>query len=518
MIAVLVLMTMLVPVARATYDDVDARDDTHEAVTALAEQGIFAGTDCGVGEFCPDGPVKRWAVAVWLIRALEDDSSLRTSPDSAFADVAVGWWWRPYVERLAELGITRGCASNPDRFCPDALVTRGQAASLLRRSLDLETTGDGGFADTAGSVHESDIHALAAAGIIEGCATGPDLFCPSTPITRAEMVTVLQRSLDHRPTLQWLTAGDSYSSGVGADPHGLGNCHRSEQAAGPSAAELLRTRGLIIDDTHTACAGAVVADMFSTRAERPSWPSMWYEHVHVHGGATRLDVIALSLGGNDLGFEDVVLACVPFALVTEFFIGCPSESELTARIDALLDPPKTCVAPRRTGSGPDYDCALEIQGETHGSIIDFYVEIVNERLTDSGHLFVIGYPSLIAPSREWRVLSTCWLLYKPSTVDRLGRVASYLNDRLREAVSRANERLASDTPRVHYVDTYTAFRSGRNEVCGNGPDRIHGITHVGTDPMTGWYRSFHPNNAGHAKIAELLANTVQMTLDVDSRP
>ena len=98
---------------------------------------------------------------------------------------------------------------------------------------------------------------------------------------------------------------------------------------------------------------------------------------------------------------------------------------------------------------------------------------------------------------------------KPSTVDRLGRLAEHLNRRLAEAVRRANEALGAE--RAHYVDTYTPFRQGRHEVCGRGSDFIHGITHVGLDPLTGWHRSFHLNNAGHAEVARLLAAKVGST-------
>ena len=74
---------------------------------------------------------------------------------------------------------------------------------------------------------------------------------------------------------------------------------------------------------------------------------------------------------------------------------------------------------------------------------------------------------------------------------------------------RANEALGSE--RVHYVDTYTPFRVGGHEVCGRGSDFIHGITHVGVNPLTGWYRSFHLKNAGHAAVARLLADKVGST-------
>lgn len=312
-------------------------------------------------------------------------------------------------------------------------------------------------------------------------------------------------------TVTWLSAGDSYSSGVGTDPHAEGPCRRSPQAAGPAAAEMLRQQGWTISHTHTACEGGLVEDMFSRRSQTSGRMSKWEEHVYGQGGPRRVDVVTLSLGGNDIGFEEVVLACVPFTRITELFLGCPSEAALQARIDSLVDPARTCPGATRRGSSPAYGCALRIDGRQHGSISDFYRAIVAGRLTERGRLYVIGYPSLIAPSREWRLFDPCRVLYKPGTVDRLGRLAGHLNRQLAAAVRQANRALGAE--RVHYVDTYTPFREGRHEVCGRGTDFIHGITHVGPNPLTGWYRSFHLNNAGHAEVARLLAAKVAATFE-----
>lgn len=313
-------------------------------------------------------------------------------------------------------------------------------------------------------------------------------------------------------TVTWLSAGDSYSSGTGTDPHAEGPCRRSPQAAGPAAVGMLRRQGWTITHTHTACEGGFVEDMFNRRSLPSRRMSMWDEHVEALGGPRRVDIVALSLGGNDVGFEEVVLACVPFTRITELFLGCPSEAALRARIDSLVDPGKACPGSTRRASRPDYSCALRIGGQQYGSISDFYRAIVTERLTERGRLYVIGYSSLIAPSREWRLFDACWLLYKPATVDRLGRLAEHLNRQLAEAVRQTNEALGAE--RVHYVDTYTSFREGRHEVCGRGSDFIHGITHVGANPLTGWYRSFHLNSAGHAEVARLLADKVTATFPV----
>lgn len=498
--------------ARADFSDTDEAAVHREAIEALDDAGILRGTGCGTQRLCPNDPLPRWAMAVWLVRALDGRDPPHT-PTPRFADVPAGWWWRPHVERLAELGVTRGCAREPARFCPQEPVSRAQMASFLQRAFRLTPAPSAGFTDTAGNTHESAIDALAETRITTGCEAVPSRYCPSRTVSRAQMATFLHRALGFTATVTWLSAGDSFSAGVGTDPHGQGRCRRSPESPGPAAARLLRDRGWTVADTHTACAGGLVQDMFNRRPARPDHASMWEEHEQGHGGPSRLDVIVLSLGGNDLGYEDVVLACAPFTRVTELlFAGCPSEASLKARIDNLLTPQQSCSNADRSRSRPDYACALQIAGRENGSIADFYVEVAREHLSERGRLYVIGYPSLIAPSGEWKLLSGCWALYKPGTVDMLGRLARHLNERLVEAVSLANQALGdSNGERVQYVDTYTPFRAGGHEVCGGGRDLIHGITHVGTNPLTGWHRSFHPNDAGHAAIAQILSDSVQAT-------
>ena len=478
------------------------------AVQALDAAGILRGTGCTADRLCPQEPLPRWVMAVWLVRALDGSDPAR-SGTSRYADVESWRWWAPHVERLADLGVTAGCRTGPARFCPHRPVTRAEMATFLSRAFRLSPAPPAGFTDTVGSVHESTIDALAGADITAGCARTPARYCPGVAVTRAQMASLLLRALRFNATLTWLSAGDSYSSGTGTDPHAEGPCRRSPRAAGPAAAELLRRQGWTITHTHTACEGGFVEDMFNRRSQGSGRMSMWEEHVEALGGPGRVDIVALSLGGNDVGFHEVVLACVPFTRITEFVLGCPSEASLQARIDSLVDPARACPGSTRRGSRPDYGCELRIDGQHYGSISDFYREIVTGRLTERGRLYVIGYPSLIAPSSEWRLFDPCRVLYKPDTVDRLGRLAEHLNRQMAAAVRQANEVLGAE--RVHYVDTYTSFREGGHEVCGRGSDFIHGITHVGTNPLTGWYRSFHLNNAGHAEVARLLADEFRST-------
>ena len=174
----------------------DTLGSVHEAaLEALAGRGILDGTECAAG-ICPNEPIKRWTMAVWLVRAIDGREPPGVS-SSSFTDVGTDAWWIPYVERLAKRGITEGCFTLPLRFCPDRPVTRAEMASFLVRALHLdpEAAPPAGFGDTGGSVHREAIDALWAAGITAGCQASPLLYCPSRPVTRAEMATFLARSL-----------------------------------------------------------------------------------------------------------------------------------------------------------------------------------------------------------------------------------------------------------------------------------------------------------------------------------
>ena len=56
------------------------------AIDALAERGVFDGTECGQDMLCPGEEMKRWTMAVWLVRVL-DEQEPPAVDESSFADV-----------------------------------------------------------------------------------------------------------------------------------------------------------------------------------------------------------------------------------------------------------------------------------------------------------------------------------------------------------------------------------------------------------------------------------------------
>ena len=70
-------------------------------------------------------------------------------------------------------------------------------ATFLARALDLEAPPQpAGFADVdPSSSHAANIEALYAAQITTGCTRDPLAYCPSRPVTRAQMAAFLHRAL-----------------------------------------------------------------------------------------------------------------------------------------------------------------------------------------------------------------------------------------------------------------------------------------------------------------------------------
>jgi acyl-homoserine-lactone acylase len=122
---------------------------------------------------------------------------------AAFADIA-GSAHEANIRCLADLGLTQGL-SGGTRYGPRLPVQRGQMATFVARFLELAIdddlpAGDDAFRDDDGSVHEDNIDALAALGIVEGRRGGG--FGPLDPVTRGQMASFVARALD------WLDDGE----------------------------------------------------------------------------------------------------------------------------------------------------------------------------------------------------------------------------------------------------------------------------------------------------------------------
>ena len=101
-------------------------------IEELVAEGMAAG--CGGGNYCPEAPVTRAQMAVFLIRATRGASAV-PAPSGVFGDVAPSHWAAAWIEELVALGITVGCGEG--HYCPEAPVTRAQMAIFLIRAFEL---------------------------------------------------------------------------------------------------------------------------------------------------------------------------------------------------------------------------------------------------------------------------------------------------------------------------------------------------------------------------------------------
>ena len=176
------------------YDDVPANAYYTTPVAELDRAGVFDGTQCRDGDFCPDEPIDRATVAVWIVRIL-DGQDPPGELQSRFDDVdcCLPAFYPPFIERLAQLGVTGGCGDGSG-YCPNRTTTRAEMAAFLSRAFNLSDGPDPGFSDVPDDAwYAADVARLAASGITAGCEDGTR-FCPARVTTRAEMATFLYRA------------------------------------------------------------------------------------------------------------------------------------------------------------------------------------------------------------------------------------------------------------------------------------------------------------------------------------
>lgn len=168
-------------------------DDDHHwaeaAIHTIYEAGITVGCSQSPLRYCPEEPVTRAQMATFLVRAL----GLTPLSSDRFEDDD-GHWAEKNIEALAEAGITVGCNAAGDRFCPEDHVTRAQMATFLARALSLQPSNANRFVDDDGHWAEKNIDAIANLGITVGCNSAGDRFCPEDDVTRAQMAAFLKRS------------------------------------------------------------------------------------------------------------------------------------------------------------------------------------------------------------------------------------------------------------------------------------------------------------------------------------
>lgn len=187
----------------AFADNTATGNSFYNNVLALADAGITSG--CGNGNFCIGDTVTRGQMAVFIIRALEGESSANcAATDTLFTDAPISNSFCKYVKALKARNITAGVSAT--EYGIDQPVTRWQMAAFIVRAVDgvnniPPACSSSSFADVAVS-HPfcGYIKRLAELNITSGCKAADPAngvladYCPDATVTRGQMAAFISRA------------------------------------------------------------------------------------------------------------------------------------------------------------------------------------------------------------------------------------------------------------------------------------------------------------------------------------
>jgi S-layer homology domain len=175
-----------------SFQDVPRTSPFYRFVETLLHRGVTAG--CSAALFCPGSAVTREQMAVFVLRAKEDEDFVPYPCVGGilFPDVSESNPTCPYIQAIARRGIAGGCGGG--LFCPGDPVSREQMAVFVLRTLDPALSPPACttpmFADVPpGSPFCRWIEDLARRGVVTGC--GGENYCPGSAVTRDQMAVFL---------------------------------------------------------------------------------------------------------------------------------------------------------------------------------------------------------------------------------------------------------------------------------------------------------------------------------------
>lgn len=141
-------------------------------------------------------------------------------PTVEFTDTK-GHWAKTDIQKAVQYGIMKGYTNGT--FKPENHLTRAQAASILVRALDLETTQAAPFKDISGYAEETQAEIAAAYqyGLIKGYKGN---FNPGNKVTRSQLALMLYRAYESQ-------FGEDYSASNIPPFNDIGNYDKETQDA-----------------------------------------------------------------------------------------------------------------------------------------------------------------------------------------------------------------------------------------------------------------------------------------------
>lgn len=278
--------------------------------------------------------------------------------------------------------------------------------------------------------------------------------------------------------LEYVALGDSFSSGEGVEPFtpgtddpGVNVCHRSEDAY-PMLLEEDEDLNLNLT-AFVACSGATMSDITGV--------GQWGEPRQLDALSESTDVVTLTIGGNDIGFGEVISVCT--RLNTQ-------PSTWTTGQDAY-DRYK-CAEQMEYAQSILYGSALLDDGESFSTKLSQTLADILNSVGEETAIYVLGYPNIFPESSSlytpctWGALAGAGLTSARSVEESEIGLARQITGALNSSLSTAAAQM--EDPRIQFVDISTPFTG--HEICGLEDGYMF---HINYSQVNG---SFHPNAAG----------------------
>jgi len=278
--------------------------------------------------------------------------------------------------------------------------------------------------------------------------------------------------------IEYVAMGDSFSSGEGVPPFesgtadvGVNVCHRSPKAY---SRVLAQAEGFNL--THfAACSGAKADRITSTWPGTTEYPNLNSGELPQKDHASAdTDLITMTIGGNDVPFEDFAEACIsPLS---------PAPCDGQAKANAI--------------AGIADDVIPEVQSNL--AALSAHLNIIGSDAV----VLVIGYPYLVPESAPGDTELDCnWL--DPGEVDAIRYVTDTLNTAIRNEV----EAIYNNFHFVTATDEVTSPFIG-HELCRVEIDTRPSFFNDYVGPFSPKEYIAHPNEAGQAAYADLVKNWI----------
>ncbi|ADU47326.1 hypothetical protein Intca_0790 [Intrasporangium calvum DSM 43043] len=387
---------------------------------------------------------------------------------------------------------------------------------VIYSGLDKDDMGWGGFDATSssGAVHLNRIWLL-------------ELLQPWDP-------DGLPRTLPAGTTHEYVALGDSYSAGEGLSPYLPGTdqpsisepnhnvCHRSDQAYSYVLHDRYYTKPPL--PMFVACSGSITNDLFApNNAVNMKLDGSAPEDPQLDAITSQTKLVTLTMGGNDVGFVDIVSACaanliawVPSCQNTKVKLWAPNpprfyEKSLSSIVDSRMQ------ALKGTASASTFPLFGDSPARAYGQAKPIHswsaiLKEIKKRAAPDAKIIIAGYPQLLSDKNGyvWDAPGSSYL-----TIGRVGPTnilirkgpASWIRSKIAEAnqgIRAAAEGM--NDPNVQYADVAAEFTG---HAIGDSEPWIFLVTGSGKDDLDS--RSLHPTADGQKAYELAVAKALNKT-------